>query len=281
MKLRGAAGRITIVEVLALVWLAQVERGMTQTVAGPAKTLEGPQCDRAHFRLLLDVGHSVEVPGAMSARSVPEFRFNLRLAKEIDEALIGAGFEHTELLVTHGRKQIGLTRRVADANHSAPDMFLSIHHDSVPDRFMERWEYEGKKSWFSDRFKGHSIFVSWDNPARELSLKFARLLGLQLEARGLSYTPHYAEPFMGRYQRRLVDPEAGVYRFDQLRVLRETRIPAVLLEAGSIINRDEELQLQSAEHRALISGAVVDAADAFCAAPPYRQAGGRGGSRSQ
>jgi N-acetylmuramoyl-L-alanine amidase len=86
---------------------------------------------------------------------------------------------------------------------------------------------------------------------------------------------------MGRYQRQLVDPEAGVYRFDQLRVLRETRIPAVLLEAGSIINRDEELQLQSAEHRALISAAVVDAADAFCAAPPYRQAGGRSGSRSQ
>ena len=123
--------------------------------------------------------------------------------------------------------------------------------------------------------------MSWDNPAREVSLRFARLLGLQLEARGLSYTPHYAEPFMGRYQRRLVDPEAGVYRFDQLRVLRETRIPAVLLEAGSIINRDEELQLQSVERRALISAAVVDAADAFCAAPPYRQAGGRGGSRSQ
>src|SRR5215470_2439131 len=105
MNVRGAAGRIAIVVVLALVWIAQPERGVTQTVAGPAKTLESAQCDRAHFRLLLDVGHSAEVPGAMSARNVPEFRFNLRLAKEIDGALIGAGFEHTELLVSSGRKQ--------------------------------------------------------------------------------------------------------------------------------------------------------------------------------
>jgi N-acetylmuramoyl-L-alanine amidase len=40
---------------------------------------------------------------------------------------------------------------------------------------------------------------------------------------------------MGRYRRELVDAEVGVYRFDQLIVLRMTRMPAVLLEAGSII----------------------------------------------
>jgi N-acetylmuramoyl-L-alanine amidase len=232
--------------------------------------LDGGQCDRAHFRLLLDVGHTAQVPGADSARRVPEFQFNLRLAKETDEAMIADGFAETELIVSEGRKQVSLTQRVARANQLAPDMLLSIHHDSVPDKFMEKWEYEGKKSYFSDRFKGHSIFVSWDNPAREMSLRFARLLGLQLEARGLTYTPHYTEPFMGHYQRKLVDAEAGVYRYDQLRVLRETRMPAVLLEAGSIINRDEELVLDAPEHRALISAAVADAADAYCAALPHR-----------
>jgi N-acetylmuramoyl-L-alanine amidase len=239
-----------------------------QTAAAPVQPLDGGQCDRAHFRLLLDVGHTAKVPGADSARRVPEFQFNLRLAQEIDDAMIGAGFSKTAVLVTEGPKQIGLSRRVARANHLAPDVLLSIHHDSVPDKFVEKWEYEGKKSYFSDRFKGHSIFVSWDNPAREMSLRFARLLGLQLKERGMAYTPHYTEPFMGHYQRTLVDAEAGVYRYDQLRVLRETRMPAVLLEAGSIINRDEELLLDSPEHRALISASVADAADAYCAALP-------------
>jgi N-acetylmuramoyl-L-alanine amidase. len=48
---------------------------------------------------------------------------------------------------------------------------------------------------------------------------------------------------MGSRRRLLVDPEAGVYRYDQLIVLRQTHVPAVLLEAGSIINRNEELLL--------------------------------------
>ena len=43
-------------------------------------------------------------------------------------------------------------------------------------------------------------------------------------------------------------------------------MPAVLLEAGSIINREEELRMGSAEHQSLISAAVVDAVESFCAA---------------
>jgi hypothetical protein len=38
----------------------------------------------------------------------------------------------------------------------------------------------------------------------------------------------------------------------------------VLLEAGSIINREEELRMGSAEHQALTSAAVADAVTAFC-----------------
>jgi N-acetylmuramoyl-L-alanine amidase len=69
---------------------------------------------------------------------------------------------------------------------------------------------------------------------------------------------------MGHRQRILVDAEAGVYRFDQLVVLRSTHMPAVLLEAGSIINRDEELLMNTPEHQTLISAAVLDAVNAFC-----------------
>ena len=48
---------------------------------------------------------------------------------------------------------------------------------------------------------------------------------------------------MGHRRRELLDADAGVYRYDQLIVLRMTRMPAVLLEAGSIVNRQEELEL--------------------------------------
>jgi NAD(P)H-dependent FMN reductase len=69
---------------------------------------------------------------------------------------------------------------------------------------------------------------------------------------------------MGRWRRTLLDADAGVYRYDTLFVLKKTQVPAALLEAGSIANRDEELLMASPERQQLISAAVVDAVDSFC-----------------
>jgi N-acetylmuramoyl-L-alanine amidase len=225
----------------------------------------GLACDRAGFRVVVDVGHTADVPGARSARAVPEYFFNLRLAKQIEQALIEAGFVRTILLLTTEPPRRGLFQRVERANSLAADLLLSVHHDSVPDQFLETWEFEGEPYGFSDRFPGHAIFVSHDNADWRGSLRFGKLLGLSLKARGLQYTPHYTEAFMGSRRRELVDAAAGVYRFDQLVVLRYARMPAVLLEAGSIINRDEELELRFPERRALITESVVDAVAGFCA----------------
>ena len=54
---------------------------------------------------------------------------------------------------------------------------------------------------------------------------------------------------MGARRRHLVDAETGVYRYDQLLILRTARMPSVLLEAGSIINRDEEELMGKQEHQ--------------------------------
>ena len=124
---------------------------------------------------------------------------------------------------------------------------------------------------FSDRFHGHSIFVSAETSEYKTSLAFARQIGLQLKAKGLQYTPHYTEKFMGPRQRQLVDAEAGVYRFDNLAVLRFTNMPAVLLEGGSIINRDEELRMANPEHQQLIASAVTTAVENFCKAQGNRK----------
>ena len=231
--------------------------------AGAAKAA-GATCDRAAFRLVLDVGHTAQVPGAKSARGAHEFDFNLRLAKLIEKQLVDADFAKTVLLVTDGPALQSLARRVARANAAHADLLLSIHHDSVPDSMLEKWDYNGEPHSFSDRFKGHSLFVSYENRDRRSSLRFARLLGLALKSRGLQYTPHYTEKIMGRRRRELLDPEAGVYRYDQLVVLRYPQMPAVLLEAGSIINRDEELLMGTAEHQAVIAAAALEAVEDFC-----------------
>ena len=222
------------------------------------------KCDRSQFRVILDVGHTADALGANSARNVPEYYFNYRLAAQIERSLIEDGFDRTVLLVAGGRARPSLFDRVARANGLSANLLVSIHHDSVPDKLLERWEFEGKESHFSDRFSGHSIFVSYENPHRNGSLLFGRLLGKELKDRGLQYARQYTQPIMGRYRRKLVDPDVGVYRYDQLVVLRRTRMPAVLLEAGSIINREEELQMNSAERLDLISASLTSAVEMFC-----------------
>jgi N-acetylmuramoyl-L-alanine amidase len=219
----------------------------------------------------VDVGHTEGKPGAKSARGFDEYDFNLRLAKEIHQKLIGSGFERTVLLITAQAPRAGLFKRTERANALSADLFLSVHHDSVPDHFLQKWQYEGEEHGFSDRFPGHSIFISSANPYYASSLQFGKLLGEQLKARGLKYTPHYTERFMGNRRRELVDAEAGVYRYDQLVVLMTTHMPAVLLEAGSIINRDEELEVATPERQSLIANAVAAAVESFCGPRPRRK----------
>jgi N-acetylmuramoyl-L-alanine amidase len=234
----------------------------------PVLKLASSPCEPAKFRIVVDVGHTVESEGATSSRNVPEFSFNLRLAQQIAQDLKGACFAATRLLVTEGKAKPSLFKRVAVANDMEANLFLSIHHDSVPDKLLEDWEFEGQKSHFSDRFGGYSVFVSHDNADFKTSFAFAELVGKEMKARGLEYAQQYTMPIMGHYQYPLLDKETGVYAHDELVVLRKTRMPAVLLEAGSIINRDEELKMNSTERRDLISDAVVTAVKEFCSPPP-------------
>src|ERR1700736_1276997 len=106
-------------------------------------------CARSGFRVLIDVGHTATSPGADSARGVPEYEFNLKLADAIVQSLREAQFDKTVRLITSGGRLISLFHRAASAKHLHADLFLSIHHDSVPDNLKELWQYEGKKNYYS------------------------------------------------------------------------------------------------------------------------------------
>jgi N-acetylmuramoyl-L-alanine amidase len=237
---------------------AQDRRGATEVTPDT--------CPRSTFRVVVDVGHTLDVPGAMSARGIAEYAFNLPLARDINQGLLDAGFQQTVLLVTATAPWRGLVERAARANSMHANLFIAIHHDSVPDKLKQNWEYVGQKNQFNDDYPGYAIFISNENADPAGSLQFGSLLGRELEGRGLHYTPHYTLALMGHRRRILVDAQAGVYRYDQLIVLRQTRMPAVLLEAGSIVNRQEELELGTPERRSLTSAAIVAAVENFCAA---------------
>ena len=182
-------GLVATVIAALVAWPGAWQCAWAEGAGGPAKKSPRSACDHAAFRVVVDVGHTAESPGAPSARGFWEYDFNLRLATLVKQKLLAAGFGKTVLLVSDGPARKSLFQRVGRANRLSADLFLSIHHDSVPDSFLERWEYEGQEHGFSDRFKGHSIFFSNENVDPAASLLFGQLLGEQLQARGLQYTP--------------------------------------------------------------------------------------------
>jgi N-acetylmuramoyl-L-alanine amidase len=113
---------------------------------------------------------------------------------------------------------------------------------------------------YSDRFSGYSLFVSRLNPGLRESLACAQAIGGELRGAGYAPSLHHAEPIPGE-NRPLADAGNGIHYFDDLVVLKSTAVPAVLMEAGIIVNRDDELSLGQANTRKRLATAI---ADGFC-----------------
>jgi N-acetylmuramoyl-L-alanine amidase len=200
----------------------------------------------------VDVGHFLAEPGATSARGRPELEFNRALALELRDALEARG-GRVRLIGADGDFAV-LSRRTAAAR--GVDLFLSVHHDSVQPHYLEEWTYGGETRRFSDRFAGFSLFVSRRNPDPVASLACASAVGAALRAAGFTPSLYHAEPIPGE-SKPFADRRNGVHYFDNLVVLHTATQPAVLLEAGVIVNRAEELRMSEPETRRRIANAVA------------------------
>jgi N-acetylmuramoyl-L-alanine amidase len=207
--------------------------------------------------IAVDVGHYLAKPGVISARGVTEFKYNLQLSREVAEALQRAG--HRILLIGADGLAENLGGRAPRA--AGMDLFLSIHHDSVQPRFLSSWEVDGETLLYSDQFSGFSLFVSRLNSHTEASLKCASAIGAALRAAGFTPSRYHADPIVGE-NRPFADEANGVHYFDNLAVLKTARIPALLFEAGVIVNRDEELRMRDPAVRIRIVESIVSGAGA-------------------
>lgn len=205
-------------------------------------------------RIAVDVGHYLAQAGATSARGTTEFEFNRRLALELAGSLKNAGHE----VMTIGDDGLASDLGQRSPRARGMDLFISIHHDSVQRRFLEPWEHEGVQRYFSDRFSGYSIFVSRENPRLAVSLACASAIGAAMRSAGFTPSLYHADPVLGE-NRTFADKVNGVHYFDRLAVLRTASIPALLFEAGVIVNRDEEMRMHDPAVRTAMVGAMTTA----------------------
>lgn len=181
----------------------------------------------------IDVGHNLNAPGAISAFGDSEFLYNQAMAISIAKE-IGKN-KKVNLIGYHGDIS-KLEERTQLAKGS--NLFISVHHDSIHEDDLTNWEYNGQSLRFNDHVRGFGIFVSTKNPHFEQSLACAKIIAQNLLATG--FTPNYYHNTTQKGKKReLFFSNMPVYQYDNLVVLKTANIPAILIEAGVIINRYE------------------------------------------
>ncbi len=190
----------------------------------------------------VDVGHFFEKPGVISVTGIPEFEYNRNLAFKVRDLLLSSGLrvrmigERGDFAELHER-----TRTAIGA-----DLFVSIHHDSVQEKYLP----------VADRFAGFSLFVSRNNPQVGKSRECASAIGTEMLKAGFTRSLYHADPVLGE-SRPFADEANGVHYYDNLAVARSAPMPALLFEAGVLVNRDEEARLARPETQAMMANAIV------------------------
>jgi N-acetylmuramoyl-L-alanine amidase len=203
--------------------------------------------------IAIDVGHNLDAPGVTSAHGRAEFEFNRDLAHDIDNELQSRG-RTTQLINADGAMN-SLPARPRAAAGAA--LFVAVHHDSMQERLLSTWTYDGVERKYGDRFEGFSLFVSRENAGWKKGLACASAIGAALIKSGFKPSLYHADPKVGE-NRAFADKRNGVHYFDRLAVLRNAHMPALLFEAGVIVNREEEKRMADPEVRKRIAAAVSD-----------------------
>lgn len=195
--------------------------------------------------ILVDIGHSRAAPGSTAASGRSEFEYNRALALDVTSIMRARGWR---VVMPNADGSVrSLAARPAAAAAARADLFLSIHHDAIQPQYAP----------YRDRFGGFSTWASGSHPQAARSARCADSIGRSMAAGGMRPALFHAERIPGE-SRDLQDPRTGRYRRDDLAVLRLSKTPAVLVEAGVIVNPQEEAWLSRADVRRGIASTIVE-----------------------
>jgi len=216
------------------------------------------QPEKNNFTIALDIGHTPQKQGATSARGTGEYMFNKQIVLALYKKLIHRGFSKTFIINRQG-EEISLKGRTQLAKKQHTNLFISIHHDSVNEKYLKIWTHQNKKKFYSDDFNGYSIFISTKHKENRV---LANTLGKALLKKDFQPTLHHAEKIKGE-NRKLLDTKKGIYEFGELVVLKTADFPALLFECGIILNRNEESLLLSTNYQDKLTSVLATAINQY------------------
>ena len=176
-------------------------------------------------RVAIDAGHGGEDDGCYR-EGVSESKVNLEIARRLDEKLQALGFE-TVMIREDGESLLTLEERVSRAESEGADIFVSIHQNACEE---EEEQTDGIETWYD----GNS----------DDSRRLARLIHKGAVGKTAA-------------------TDRDVRETDELYVIRETSMPACLIETSFLSNSRERAAIVSQEYQEKLAEGMAQGIDSY------------------
>jgi N-acetylmuramoyl-L-alanine amidase len=238
-------------------------------------------CNASAATIAIDSGHTPLSPGATAACGQREVVFNDTIVQLLKAELEQAGHrvvltrQPGQNVVQHdlhdgsGRESaVSLRQRLVHTQGT--DLLLSIHHDSIQERYLQvvpdlcggRPGTRFTQEFITDpRVRvGYNVFTY-----TERSKTLALAIGKRLKFQGLQAS-YYHSSLWEPDPATAVDEYFGVWR-KNLFVLRESKMPAVLIEVWPIVDPAHEQRARDPAFQQLVVKAIRKGVDDYVRAP--------------
>ena len=222
----------------------------------PSSTVGAPGL-AAIRSVVVDAGHGGHDPGTAHF-GLREKDLALDIARRLSTELHARGLS---VVMTRDRDDfIALSRRPAVANQIPADLFVSVHINANRNRrvsgaevYYPRESVVGDSAAFPPRVQPRE--VAW--PTTTIRQILWDLVLSRSRAHSVRVASHICRAFRAQGVRC-----RGV-KSARFVVLREARMPAVLVEVGYVSNQAEASRLANASHRQALAKAIADGVTAY------------------
>ncbi len=197
-----------------------LEKGDKTEMTQVSQTEEALETELKTPLIVLDPGHGGEDEGCMRG-DVLEKEINLEICRRVEEKLRGMGFEAV-LTREDNDTVLSLEERVSIAEETGADIYVSIHQNATEEKESSA---RGIETWYCDK--------------TEDSRRLARLLHGEIlketEAKG-----------------------RGLCETEEMYVIRETSMPACLIETGFLSNKEDRKLLQDSVYLDQLAAGIAE-----------------------
>ncbi len=215
---------------------------------GPARVVQ---------RVVLDPGHGGSDGGGTSPRGEREKELALELARRVRDELHARAPEIEVRLTREDDRYLANEDRRRFANQVRADVFVSLHCDG----------------WFDAKRRGFAV-ATWGNPSVDSDRALPS--SAVIVGRVRRDVDLLADAVLGEVDRALTMPSRGV-RAEPLDVLDGLRMPAILVECGTLTNSEDRKLLVGDGFQERLAGAIAEGILEFrrrLGPPPLAPTGG-------